>query len=927
MNLFELSAILKLDTSQYEQGISKAGQDAEGFGEKFSHGIGFAKIGAAALGAAAGATVAFGASSVQAGMSFDTAMSQVGATMLKTSGEMEKEIGSVSTAYGDFSGNLREFAQFMGANTAFSATQAAEALNYMALAGYNTQESMDMLPNVMSLAAAGGMDLARASDMVTDTQTAFGISAERTSQMVDEMAKAASTGNTSVEQLGDAFLTVGGLAKELNGGFVTLADGTKKPVDGVQEMEIALTAMANAGIKGSEAGTHMRNMLMKLSSPTDAGAKQMEALGVSIFDSEGKMRSLQDIMGDLNTALGNLTQEQKIQAISDLFNARDLASAEALLGAVGQDWNEIGAAILDSDGAATDMANIQLDNLAGDITLFKSALEGAQITISDQLTPTLREFVQFGTEGVSQLSTAFQEGGLSGAMEVLGSLLSEGLSMLIENIPMVVEAAVQLLGAFGQGLIDNLPTLATAVLEILTYFYNLVVENGPQLLETGMQMLSSIIEGLVQKAPDLITKGGEMLTNLLTNIMTRMPEFMQKGGDFIMNMINGIGQHAPQIIASITTVLSNLLSTIMQHLPAILEKGVEIATNIAEGIIKNMPAVVKAIGEGLIELINTIGEHLPEFLEKGIEILGKIAEGLLQAVPDMISSVWGIVNDINAQFTEVDWISIGFNIIEGIKNGVIDAASGLASAAVDAVSGAWNAMTDWLGIASPSKRAKREIGANIAKGIALGFKEETGKTAGTMLGATQSIWDQLQDKEAKLKNRRQVLNDRLAQYESRKNAYSESIQKLRNQISILKSEGTKSEKSSAKLVKLIEKMNRLQEKQSTLEQKREKTIASLANVDKKLEKIASGESDETSASRAVNADRNIDSGPELDDETEYELYKKESRSKTSKSQKYGTFAPTINVYAQDQDVNELANEIMKRITFMFNKQEAAYGII
>ena len=228
------------------QGISgKIESELSGAGEKggsaFNSGFGKAiggvgKVVAGAVVAGTAAVGGFAAASVSAGAEFDAAMAQVGATMLKTTDEMEKEIGSVDTSFGTFNGNLREFAQFLGQNTAFSATEAAEALNYMALAGYDTQQSMEMLPNVLSLAAAGGMDLARASDMITDSQTAFGISSQRTTQMVDEMAKAASTGNTSVEQLGDAFLVVGGLAQELNGGFVTLADGTKKPVDGVQEM-------------------------------------------------------------------------------------------------------------------------------------------------------------------------------------------------------------------------------------------------------------------------------------------------------------------------------------------------------------------------------------------------------------------------------------------------------------------------------------------------------------------------------------------------------------------------------------------------------------------------------------------------------------------------------------------------------------------
>ena len=294
------------------------------------------KIAGSALAATAAAVVGVGAASVKAGSEFDSAMSQVAATMGTTMADLQNEVGTVDLAWGEFNGNLREYAMEMGKNTAFSATQAAEALNYMALAGYDTQTSMEMLPNVLNLAAAGGMELATASDMITDTQTAFGISLERTSQMVDEMAKAASTGNTSVSQLGEAFLTVGGLAQELNGGVVTLSDGTTATVDGVQELEIALTAMANAGIKGSEAGTHMRNMLLKLASPTADGAMALENLGVSVFDTEGNMRSLSGIFGDLQTSMEGLTQEEKLQAISDIFNTRDTATAEALLAAVRQ---------------------------------------------------------------------------------------------------------------------------------------------------------------------------------------------------------------------------------------------------------------------------------------------------------------------------------------------------------------------------------------------------------------------------------------------------------------------------------------------------------------------------------------------------------------------------------------------------------------
>ena len=392
MNVFDLSAKIALDINGFLSGMNTAQSVAIST---------MSVIGSQVSG--------FINSSVEVGKGFSSSMSQVAATMGNTMDEMGAEVGSVDTQFGHFDGTMRDFAKFMGKNTAFSARQASDALNYMALAGYDTQKSMETLPNVLNLAAAGNMDLAKASDMVTDAQTALGLTQERTTQMMNEMAKAASSGNTNVAQLGDAFLTVGGLAKNLNGGMVTLADGTQQEIDGVTELEIALTAMANAGIKGSEAGTHMRNMLLKLSSPTDEGAKRMEELGVKVFDAQGNMRSLKDVMGDLNIALGRVTQEEKLQAISDLFNARDIASAEALLAAVGQDWDYLGEQILNADGAMEQMAETQLDNLQGDITKMNSAMEGLQIAISDAATPAMRELTQFSTKMIGDITDAFSK--------------------------------------------------------------------------------------------------------------------------------------------------------------------------------------------------------------------------------------------------------------------------------------------------------------------------------------------------------------------------------------------------------------------------------------------------------------------------------------------------------------------------------------
>ena len=670
-NVFDLWGKISIDTSGFTSALSVAGK---------------------AISVATKAVTDFAKQSVNVGQRFDKSMSQVAATMGETMSEMETEIGTVNLAWGEFSGNLREYALEMGKNTAFSASQAADALNYMALAGYDTQTSMEMLPNVLNLAAAGTMDLARASDMVTDTATAFGLTLEdgnvdieRTTQLVDEMAKAASTGNTSVSQLGDAFLVVGGLAQELNGGIVSLSDGTTATVDGIQELEIALTGMANAGIKGSEAGTHMRNMLLKLSSPSDAGAKQMEALGVSVFDTTGKMRSLSDIFDDLSGALGNLTQEEKIQAISDLFNARDIASAEALLSAVEQDWDKIGESILNADGAAQKMAETQLDNLAGDVTYFKSALEGAQITLSDVLTPTLREFVQFGTEQLGVLTNAFKEDGIDGLMSAIGDGLSQGINLIISKLPEIMRHGRKILMSLIKGMIDNLPQIIKTAAEIITELATGVVKALPELIPAIVKCIRTIVDTLTK--PDMLT------------------QIWQAALELVIELVEGIVENLDELIEAAFLIIDNLVEFILkpENLSKLIECMFMVQVALGEGLIKAIPEVLK----GITELIWRMGEAIfaTDWSSFGWDILTAIGDGFKKAWNDLKSWWYGMWDTLAGSARDF-WNKIKdafspmgqhfYNFGQGVLNGLKSIINGLVWGINEVIAFPFNKLNDAL---------------------------------------------------------------------------------------------------------------------------------------------------------------------------------------------------------------------------------------
>lgn len=457
MNVFELVASLTLDTKEYERGLKSAKGMATGTSQDITKSVANMKKGAlVATGAIAAGLTAFGVSSMKAGMEFDTSMSQVAATMGKTNAELQQEVGEVDLAWGHFSGNLREYAQEMGKHTAFSATEAADALNYMALAGYDTQKSMQMLPNVLNLAAAGNMELATASDMVTDASSALGLTTEQTTQLVDQMAMASSKSNTSVAQLGDAMLTVGGTAKNLKGGTT--------------ELSTALGILADNGIKGSEGGTILRNAILSLTAPTDKAQKELDALGVSVFDSEGNMRSMNDIMMDLSASMADMTGEERAEAMSKIFNKRDLKGIEALLAGAGDRWNELSGYIDKAQGSAQKMADTQLDNLQGDITLLKSAWEGLQISVSDKVTPALRGLVQALTWAIDHASTL--------GPIILGVATAFGVFAVAINIGNIIRTVTTAMAAFNAVLVANPIGIVVALIAGLVVAFTALWKNN-----------------------------------------------------------------------------------------------------------------------------------------------------------------------------------------------------------------------------------------------------------------------------------------------------------------------------------------------------------------------------------------------------------------------------------------------------------------
>lgn len=456
------------EISRMEREMSQLGESTDELSDDFNEiegstrGLESAITAVLAVAAAVGAAlVGLGAKAIDVGSEFEASMSQVAATM----GMTTAEIRGGSEAYE----TLAEAAKNAGATTKFTASEAAQALNYLALAGYDAATSADVLPSVLNLAAAGGMELADASDLATDAMAALGIEANAANltRFGDEMAKASSKANYSVAQLGEAILTVGGTAKNLAGGTV--------------ELNTALGVLANRGIKGAEGGTALRNMILSLSAPTDKAAKLMDNLGLSIYDAEGNLRPLNETFSDLNAIMADMSGEERTGIISEIFNARDLKSAEALLAGCGEEFNALAKEIANSGGAMQEMADVQLDNLKGSMTVLGSGLEGVGIQIYEKFEAPLKKAAKTANDAVGEIARGLKSGRLSksvdGLAESVGRMMENTAEFAKDALPKAIDGLALLVGHA-----DDIKTALLAAASAVAVF-------------KGMNMLGNAIKG------------------------------------------------------------------------------------------------------------------------------------------------------------------------------------------------------------------------------------------------------------------------------------------------------------------------------------------------------------------------------------------------------------------------------------------------
>ncbi len=714
------------------KGVGRLGSkiaDVSGKGLKaIPKGIGtVAKTVGAATAAAASAVGAMGVAAVRTGMDFEKSMSQVAATMLldKSTEEGQKAFATLENA-----------ARQCGRETAFSATEAAEALNYLALAGYDADKAAGALPTVLKLAGAGAMELAAASDMITDSMSALDIEAtqENLESFADQMAQTASKSNTSVAQLGEAILTVGGTAKNLAGGTT--------------ELNTALGILADNGIKASEGGTHLRNMILSLQSPrNDDAAAMFEDMGLSAYDAAGNMRSLGDIFGDINKSLSGASTQKVDETLSTIFKLTDLSSARAMLAATtdsvkslgavvdaslagsgtsisklgidlkkmakefdaatsqkkfaqdmkkqfnmtgeqagvlfnglqslasgtGNRFDELTKAVEGSAGACADMYAIQLDNLNGDIDILKSGLSDLGISIYKDLNAPLREMTQSATRMVSQLSFAFYEQGMEGMAGAAGNCLSAAVNALIGYAPKVTSLGISLLENFIDGITGNSGEIAGAASRVLSVFTEGVFKLVPKVITSGLDLILQFAQSITGELPQLMDSGTQAVTNLVYGIVSRLPEIVQTAVSLVENLALGLVENAPALISSGAKLLSGLANALTSLLPQIAPIGMGIIMQIVQSVISGLPRLVSAGTNILTNIVNGIAQHLPAVITTALAVIQTFVNSLVQNTPQLLSAAIQLIGSLVLGIVQMlpAVIQMGIQLILSLAQGIL----------------------------------------------------------------------------------------------------------------------------------------------------------------------------------------------------------------------------------------------------------------
>lgn len=699
-----IMAYMDLDMSSFNSAIDRAGEQLSGFA---SGGVvdALGSIGAAAetagraltLGVTAPLMTAAGAA-IQTGMQFDASMSNVYGLMSSL---------NLSQAQMDA---LRDTAREMGATTKFSGSEAADAMGYMALAGWDDAQVIAGIPGVLNLAAAANMDLAKASDIVTDTMTPFGMAAERAGEAADVFAYAQANSNTTVEALGEAMKYAAPTADAFG---MTL-----------QDTAAAMGVLANAGIKGSQGGTTLNAMLRDMKNNAKNGAIAIGKTKVALTNADGSYRSYAAIIRDIDKATSSMTASQRDAALGAIFGDESLKGILATLKQGPDALDAMTEGMYACGGAAEDMAATMGDNLKGDLAILESGAQDMAIALSDWLMPAARGVVQGITDMIGKFNalddgtknTIFRIGAMAAAA---GPLLLNGgkvLTLLSGVNPLVVGLGAAAVLAYThsdalQGMVAKLGDGVTAFGAALESGAGFTAAFSAGLTAAFGEEAAGKVLGAIEGIKTAISTVGDVLTTVTDAVGTFLGalfdgEGLKQSWDNAAAVISGYDWTA--LGTSILSGVTGALDAAGEWLKNIFTAG----WTAAKGV--NWGELGTSIHDGIQSILDTAGGWLKSLFEAGKTAAGEISwadigtaiwngvTGVLDMAGSFLSGLFGLGKD--SAIANVDWSAIGTAIWNGVT-GVLDAA------------GSWLSSLFGLGKSAAEGLPWSEVGTAIQTGV------------------------------------------------------------------------------------------------------------------------------------------------------------------------------------------------------------------
>lgn len=650
---------------------------------------------------------------IKVGTNFDTSMSKVAA---------------VSGASGDELTTLKNKAKEMGASTKFTASEAADAFNYMAMAGWKTEDMIDGIDGVLSLAAASGSDLATTSDIVTDALTAMGYGAKDAGKLADVMAAASSNANTNVEMMGETFK----YAAPVVGAMGYSMEDTAKQIG----------LMANAGIKGGQAGSSLRAILSRLAAPPKEAATAMKALGISLTDSEGNMKSLDEVMGDLRKAFSGLSETQQTQYAKAIAGTTAMSGLLAIVNAAPADVDKLSEAIDNSNGAAKDMADTMMDNLGGDLTTLGSKFEGVQLEIYEKFEPALRSaidvldvlldavdfVVDHSTEFIAALGAMAAAIAAYLAYTTAITVMTKGWAaltivtkaqaaaqaalnavMALNPIGLLIAAIVGLVAAFvilwnkseafrkfWIGIWESIKAVTSTAFEAIKGFFGGLWENIKEVWSGLVEFFSGVWASL----QEILTPIAEWInTNVflpIKNFFTPILNFFKTAFQVISELGEGCWIAIKEIWKIVKSWFKDKVIDPVKSFFTSLWSGIKTKASAAwEGIKSVWTAVSTWFNDTIISPLKTTFTSLWDTLKTGAKSawsgIKSVFKPIVTWFEDKFSKAWQAVKDV---------FSTGGKIFDGIKEGIVDAFTTIVNAIIKGINKViavpFNAINDTL---------------------------------------------------------------------------------------------------------------------------------------------------------------------------------------------------------------------------------------